>query len=90
LETVCTAGVTRNLARSEGLQGPVIRDFAQRGVKVETLPDSVLRELERITADVLAEEAAADSDFARILESQQEFRAAYAYWKSRAYLPRDF
>ena len=90
LEAVCTAGVTRNLARSEGLQGPVIRDFAKSGVRVETLPMSVLRELERITREVLAEEAAADADFARILESQQEFREAYAYWKSRAYLPRDF
>ncbi|MAT84709.1 MAG: C4-dicarboxylate ABC transporter [Gammaproteobacteria bacterium] len=90
LEAVCTAGVTRNLARSEGLQGPIIRDFASRGVRVETLPESVLRELERITGQVLAEEAAADADFARILESQQAFRADYAHWKRRAYLPRDF
>ncbi len=90
LETVCTAGVTRNLARSEGLQGPVMRDFGERGVRVETLPTAVLRELQRITGEVLAEEAAADPDFARILQSQQEFRDSYALWKSRAYLPRDF
>jgi topoisomerase-4 subunit B len=57
---------------------------------VATLPEEVLRELDRITAEVLAEEAAADADFARILESQQRFRADYALWKSRAYLPRDF
>ncbi len=90
LEAACTAGVTRNLARSERLQGPVVRHFAASGVKVETLPADVLRELKRITADVLAEEAAKDADFARILASQNEFRADYAYWKSRAYLPRDF
>jgi TRAP-type mannitol/chloroaromatic compound transport system substrate-binding protein len=90
LEAVCTAGVTRNLARSEGLQGPVMRDFAAAGVKVETLPEDVLRELERITGNVLAEEAAADANFAAILRSQQTFRADYAHWKSRAYLPRDF
>lgn len=90
LETVCTAGVTRNLARSEGLQGPVVRDFASKGVNVETLPESVLRELESITAEVLAEEAAADDDFARIHGSQQRFREDYSHWKSRAYLPRDF
>jgi TRAP-type mannitol/chloroaromatic compound transport system substrate-binding protein len=90
LEAVCTAGVTRNLARSEGLQGPVIRDFAAAGVNVETLPMDVLRELERITTTVLAEEAAGDADFAEILESQRRFRADYAHWKSRAYLPRDF
>jgi TRAP-type mannitol/chloroaromatic compound transport system substrate-binding protein len=90
LETVCTAAVTRNLARSEGLQGPVIRTFIAQGVRVETLPMEVLRELDRITGQVLEEEAAADPEFARILESQSRFRADYAYWKSRAYLPRDF
>lgn len=90
LESACTAGVTRNLARSEGLQGAVMRDFASSGVHVESLPMDVLRELERITGEVLTEEAAADPEFARILESQRRFRADYALWKSRAYLPRDF
>jgi TRAP-type mannitol/chloroaromatic compound transport system substrate-binding protein len=50
----------------------------------------VLRELERITADVMREEAEKDDDFRLILESQTAFRAEYAHWKSRAYLPRDF
>jgi TRAP-type mannitol/chloroaromatic compound transport system substrate-binding protein len=90
IETACTAGVTRNLARSEGLQGPVMREFAAAGVQVETLPMEVLRELDRITGEVLAEEAQRDPAFARILESQQTFRADYAYWKANAYLPRDF
>lgn len=90
LDAVCTAAVTRNLARSEGLQGPVIRTFIEQGVGVETLPMDVLRELDRITEQVLAEEATADPEFARILESQAQFRSDYAYWKSRAYLPRDF
>jgi TRAP-type mannitol/chloroaromatic compound transport system substrate-binding protein len=90
LDAVCTAAVTRNLARSEGLQGPVINDFIAQGVRVETLPMDVLRELDRITGDVLAEEAAASAEFARILESQTAFRKDYAQWKSRAYLPRDF
>lgn len=90
LDAVCTAAVTRNLARSEGLQGAVINDFIAQGVRVETLPMDVLRELDRITGDVLAEEAAASAEFARILESQTAFREDYAQWKSRAYLPRDF
>jgi TRAP-type mannitol/chloroaromatic compound transport system substrate-binding protein len=90
LETACTAAVSRNLARSEGLQGPVIRTFIAQGVRVETLPMEVLRELARITGQVLEEEAAADAEFARILESQTRFREDYALWKSRAYLPRDF
>ncbi|MFP6815529.1 MAG: TRAP transporter substrate-binding protein [Pseudomonadales bacterium] len=90
LETVCTAGVTRNLARSEALQGPVIAGFPAIGVSAETLPEALLRELQQISEAVLAEEAAKDADFREILESQQAFRADYALWKSRAYLPRDF
>ena len=90
LEMACTAGVTRNLARSEGLQGGVIADFLARGARMETLQPEVLRGLQMITDEVLAEEAAANPDFARILASQKAFRADYALWKSRAYLPRDF
>ncbi len=90
LETVCTAGVTRNLARSEALQGSIIAGFPAQGVSAESLSVDILRELERITDSVLDEEAAADADFARILASQRAFRDEYAHWKARAYLPRDF
>ena len=90
LEAVCTAGVIRNLSNAEASQGAVIAGFPDIGVSAETLPDEVLRELQRVTELVLAEEAAKDEFFREILESQQAFRATYAHWKSRAYLPRDF
>ena len=90
LEAGCTAAVTRNLARSEALQGDVIAGFPAVGVSAERLPEALLRELNRVTDAVIAEEAANDADFAEILESQQQFRSSYRYWKSLAYLPRDF
>ncbi|MCZ6618472.1 MAG: TRAP transporter substrate-binding protein [Gammaproteobacteria bacterium] len=90
LEAVCTAGVIRNLSNAEASQGAVIAGFPDIGVSAETLPDEVLRELQRVTEIVLAEEAAKDESFREILESQKAFRATYAHWKSRAYLPRDF
>ncbi len=90
IETACTAGVTRNLARSEGLQGAVMAGFPELGVSAETLPEDVLRELQRVSEAVILEEAEKDADFRKILESQQAFRADYAIWKSRAYLPRNF
>lgn len=90
LETACTAGTLRNLARSEALQGAIIAGFPEVGVTAETLPTDVLRELESITNRVLEEEAAGNADFAEILASQRAFREDYAHWKSRAYLPRDF
>ena len=90
LEMGCTAGVIRNLSNSEAKQGAVIAGFPDIGVTAEILPESILRELESVAKDVIEEEAAKDEDFANILISQQEFRANYAHWKSRAYLPRDF
>jgi len=90
LETACTAGAMRNLADSEATQGAIIAGFPDVGVSAETLPMDVLRELERIAEEVMAEEAAKDADFAEIYTSQSEFRADYSHWKSRAYLPRDF
>ena len=90
IELSCTAGVTRNLARAESLQGGIIAGFPEIGVTAGKLPDALLRELRAVTEQVLAEEAAKDADFAAILESQESFRADYAHWKKLAYLPRDF
>ncbi|MCP5179299.1 MAG: TRAP transporter substrate-binding protein [Pseudomonadales bacterium] len=90
VDTACTAGITRNLARSEGLQGAVMEKFPEKGVSAEDLPLDLLHELRKVTDQVLDEEAAKDPDFARILASQKAFRGEYAHWKSHAYLPRDF
>ncbi len=90
LETVCSAGVTRNLARAEALEGPVLAGFPAMGVSAESLPIELLRKLQQVSNEILTEEAARDDDFREILASQKAFRADYALWKSRAYLPRDF
>ena len=90
VQTACTAGAMRNLANSEAKQGAIIAGFPDIGVMAETLPMEVLRELERITEDVMADEAARDADFAAIYASQRAFRDDYRHWKARAYLPRDF
>jgi TRAP-type mannitol/chloroaromatic compound transport system substrate-binding protein len=89
-KAACMASTTRTLAAAEGRQGAVIAGFPAIGVKARKLPESVLRELQKITAIVLQEEAAKDEHFAAILKSQQAFSAEYALWKRLAYLPRDF
>jgi TRAP-type mannitol/chloroaromatic compound transport system substrate-binding protein len=86
VELACTAGVIRNLSRAEALQGPVLAGFAEKGVRAETLPDEILDELRRVSDAVLADEAAANADFARVLASQTAFAADYARWKAIAYL----
>lgn len=90
VDTACTAGVTRNLAKSEAKQGPILAGFASKGVTAISLPEPILRELNRVTDEVMAEEARRDEDFRVIHESQLAFRDQYALWKRFAYLPRDF
>ncbi len=90
IETACTAGVTRNLAHGEAIQGEALRKSRERGVHVKSLPDDVLHELARVTSEVLSEQAQSDADFRRVLDSQRAFSAEYQGWKRVGYLPRDF
>ncbi len=90
IELGCQASVTYGLARSEALQGEVIAGFADIGVTAGRLPTPILESLRKLTDEVLAEEAAADADFAEILASQRAFRETYRHWKVLGYLPRDF
>lgn len=90
IDTACTAGVTRNLAHGEARQGSILAGFPAKGVTAVRLPLPILRELERVAAGVMAEEADNDEDFRLIHQSQLAFRKQYALWKRFAYLPRDF
>ena len=88
VETACRAGVTHKLADTEAMQGPVLAGFEAQGVSPRMLPQALLAELRRVTEVVLAEEADADADFARVLASQRAFSESYALWRRWAY-PRD-
>ncbi len=90
INLACQAGVTDSLAKSEHNQGPVMAGFPEKGVTPRKLPEPILRELLKVTNEVLAEEAAKDEMFAKILQSQKQFRDQYEVWKEYGYLPRDF
>lgn len=89
-EMGCTAATMRAITRGEALQGAQIKSFPSKGVTAMTLPDDILRELQRVSAKVMEQEAAKDADFKRVWESQQAFHADYQIWKEIGYLPRDF
>jgi len=90
IETACTAGVTIALAKAEALQFDAIKKFEKEGVKAVKLNDEILKALQKASAEVVAEEAAKDPLFKKILDSQQTFAAGYQNWKSLGYLPRDW
>ena len=89
IETTCTAATTMALAEGEYKNGTILQEFQQKGVQTDQIPREVLRELKSVTDEVLADEAAKDEDFARVLKSQQEFQEDYSVWGKRAYLPDD-
>lgn len=89
-EMACTAATMRAITTGEALQGAQIMGFEAKGVTAAKLPDSVIQELKRVTEEVLAEEAAKDADFKKVLESQQAFHKQYQVWKEWGYLPRSF
>jgi TRAP-type mannitol/chloroaromatic compound transport system substrate-binding protein len=90
IDTACTATTFRNLAKGEAIQGAVIAGFPDKGVSAQRIPDEMLRELQRVTAEVMEEEAAANADFKRVYESQERFAEVYRNWKTLGYLPTDF
>jgi TRAP-type mannitol/chloroaromatic compound transport system substrate-binding protein len=90
IDTSCTAGVMRGLSKGEYVQVAAMKNFAARGVQARVLPEKVLRELERVTEEVLKEESAKDASFRKVLESQRAFATSYKQWKDKAYLPRSW
>ena len=61
-----------------------------KGVTADRLHDSVLRELQKVSARVMKEESAKDADFAKVWASQQAFMKEYDVWQKWGYLPRNF
>ena len=90
INMTCQAATMYTLSEGEAVQGEIIRNFPDEGISAESLPIELLEELRIVANEVLDEEAAADAQFAKILQSQREFSETYDYWKRKAYLPRDF
>ncbi len=89
-EMACTAAAMRAITTGEFLQGKQIGTFPSKGVTAARLPDSVLRELQKVSARVMKEESAKDADFAKVWASQQAFMKEYDVWQKWGYLPRNF
>ena len=89
-EMACTAAAMRAITTGEFLQGKQIGSFPSKGVTAARLPDSVLRELQKVSARVMKEESAKDADFAKVWASQQAFMKEYDVWQKWGYLPRNF
>lgn len=90
IEMGCEAATLKGFAESEFAQPTALREYQAEGVTAQTLPEDVLRELERVTNKVLDDIASKDAMFNRVLTSQREFMEHHSIWHGKGYLPRDF
>lgn len=90
INTACTAGVLRNLARAEALSGPQIEKNKKNGVVVKTFSADMLRKLRAAYLEVVKKLSSSDENFNKIYSAQQKFHESYKQWSQVGYLPRDF
>jgi TRAP-type mannitol/chloroaromatic compound transport system substrate-binding protein len=86
IETVCDANLAYGLAEGEYLQFSALQELVENGVSLNTLSDELLTALEAAWMEVVAEESAADEDFARVYESYAAFRENYKIWGDLGFL----
>lgn len=87
IETTCMAGVNYSITKSEASSAAVLKRYADAGITTTQLSPDILKELKKLTNEVLAEELAKDPLFKKVLASQQAFEADYGKWRGLAYLP---
>jgi TRAP-type mannitol/chloroaromatic compound transport system substrate-binding protein len=86
INSVCGDAIRFGLAEGEAIQFAAIKELESKGVQIHTWPPEILDALEAAWGEVVAEQIAADADFARVWESLSAFRAGYATWKELGYL----
>ncbi|MFT5419760.1 MAG: TRAP-type mannitol/chloroaromatic compound transport system substrate-binding protein [Candidatus Endobugula sp.] len=85
---LCRAATLDSLALGEAIQAPVMRENVANGVKNMVWSTEMLNTFESKWEEVVAEQKAKDADFAKIWEDLSAFRADYAVWEAKAFLPR--
>jgi TRAP-type mannitol/chloroaromatic compound transport system substrate-binding protein len=90
IEMACMAGNAYSVARSEALQGAVLKEFEEAGVNLRTYDDETLKALFEATQRVMERKSGEDEMFGRVYASMMEFQRELAPWKELGYLPRDW
>jgi TRAP-type mannitol/chloroaromatic compound transport system substrate-binding protein len=88
IETVCDAAFAHGLAEGEAIQIAALEELESKGVQIHYWSPEILDALHTAWEEVVAEESAANADFARVWQSLSEFRARYARWRELGYMPR--
>ena len=86
LQSVCKESITRTLAESEAIQFKALQELEDKGVTLHRWNPEILAAFEAAWQEVVAEEAANDSDFSRVWDSLRTFRENYKVWGDLGYI----
>ncbi|WP_300465151.1 TRAP transporter substrate-binding protein [Desulfobacula sp.] len=81
VDMACAESVSWTLARADAQNGQFLRKMVdEKGVKLLPFPDDVIRELHKITNEMMAEESAKNDKFKAVYDSAQKFQVDFNYW----------
>ncbi|MCA2011937.1 TRAP transporter substrate-binding protein [Pararhodobacter sp. CCB-MM2] len=86
IQMACAANVTFSMAEGEAIQVAAMETLRERGVQFHSWNDEMMAAFEGAWDEVVAEQSAADADFARVWESLSQFRQNFAIWSDIAYI----
>ncbi|MFG1357580.1 TRAP transporter substrate-binding protein [Xanthobacter pseudotagetidis] len=86
IESVCGDNIRYGIAEGEAIQIPALKELQAKGVQLHKWSDEDLKKLKGAVDEVIAEQVAADPDFARAYASFSQFRKDYATWREIGYL----
>lgn len=86
IKLACQANIATGLAEGEAIQGAALAELEEKGTNIHTWSPEMLDAFKAAWDEVVAEEAAADTEFKAAWESLSAFRAEYKTWGDVGYL----
>lgn len=86
VETACGDMMRELTATGEAVQWRAMKQLQSEGVQLRRWPPEMLVSFENTWKEVAQEESSRNPDFARIYQSQVEFRKTYSVWRHFSFL----
>ncbi len=86
IEAVCKENFVQGAALGEAAQAAALKELESKGVQFHTWSPEILEAMRKGWDEVVAEESAKNTDFARIAESYFSFHEDYKTWSEYGYL----
>lgn len=87
LDMTCRAATVENMTYTEAIQSQYITANENLGVQIRTFSDDILNALKSSTAQVMAEQSLANTEFKVVWDDYSQFHANYSKWLELGFYP---